>query len=102
MNLKTSLRVDPVDRFKPLTFNERTGHILPVQNTNMQEQLECLERFTTGKHLKIKEKKTNIMKFSFARNHDFPPEFKIVGFKDNLEVVTETKLLGIMLTTDLK
>ena len=102
VNLKTSLRVDPVDRFKPLTFNERTGHILPVQNTNMQEQLECLERFTTGKHLKIKEKKTNIMKFSFARNHDFPPEFKIVGFKDNLEVVTETKLLGIMLTNDLK
>ena len=33
---------------------------------------------------------------------DFPPELKIEGFKENLKVIKETKLLGIILTDDLK
>ena len=42
------------------------------------------------------------MKFNVAKNHDFPPELTIDGFTNNVEVVTETKLLGIILTNDLK
>ena len=68
----------------------------------MQDQLHDLKRFTDQKLLKIKERKINLMKFNFAKIHDFPPELKIDGFKIDLEVVTETKLLGIILTNDLK
>ena len=42
------------------------------------------------------------MKFNFARNQDFPPELTIDGFSNQLMVVKKTKLLGIMLTDDLK
>ena len=68
----------------------------------MQEQLDLLENFCDMKHLKIKESKTNLMKFNTAKTLDFPPEVIVPGFKDNLEVVKETKLLGIILTDDLK
>ena len=102
INLKTSLVPDPVERMRPFTHDERTGQVLPAENNNMQVQLDSLERFTAKKLLKIKEQKTNIMKFNVARNHDFPPELAVNGFSTNMQVVIETKLLGIMVTNDLK
>ena len=42
------------------------------------------------------------MKFNVARSHDFPPELVIDGFHNNLEVITETKLLGVIVTSNLK
>ena len=44
----------------------------------------------------------NVIKFNFTRNYDFPPELFIDGFQDQLKVITETKLLGVILTSDLK
>ena len=84
---------DPVDRPRPLTFNERTSHILPTDDNLMQDQLESLHRFATGKLLRIKEKKSNVMKFNFSKSYDFPPELAISGFKQQLEVMNETRLL---------
>ena len=101
-NLKASLVSDPVDRVKPLRFNERTHQILSKESNLLQEQLDSLETFASRKLLRIKEKKTSVMKFNFARGHDFPPELTINGFEDQLEVINETKLLGIMVTEDLK
>ena len=68
----------------------------------MQVQLNSLERFTSKKVLKIKEQKTNVMKFNVAKNLDFPPELSNNGFSNKMEVKTETKLLGIILKNDLK
>ena len=65
----------------------------------MKEELDKLAEFTDKQ---ISEKKIPVMKFNFSKNHDFPPELLIGVFKDNLEVITETKLLGIMLSDDLK
>ena len=42
------------------------------------------------------------MKFNFARKTDFPPELTVSGFNDQLETVNQTKLLGVILTDDLK
>ena len=61
-----------------------------------------LELFADWKHLKLKEKKTNVMKFNFSHNLDFPPEMYVSSFKNEIEVVSETKLLGVILTNDLK
>ena len=58
--------------------------------------------FTSEKLLKIKEKKTNIMKFNFSRKQKFSPEMLISGFKDQITVISETKLPGVILTNDLK
>ena len=101
-NLKKVLVSDPAHRPKPLTFNERTEQILPVGNNLLQVQLDSLHAFASSKLLRIKEKKSNVMKFNFSRNYDFPPELVISGFNDQLEVIRETKLLGIILTDDLK
>ena len=50
----------------------------------------------------MKEKKTNVIKFNFKRNYDFPPELLIDGFHDQLKIITETKLLGGILTSGFK
>ena len=42
------------------------------------------------------------MKFNFSRSNHFPPELVVQGFGDQLQVVKEAKLLGIILTSDLK
>ena len=102
LSLKSCLLDDPVDRPRPLNFDERTGQILDRTNSQLQSDLQNLHEFTTRKQLKIKEKKTQIMKFNFSKTHDFPPEFKIPGFHDMLEQTRETKLLGVMITSDLK
>ena len=102
LNLKKVLVSDPVIRPKPLNFDERNHQILPVENNPLQQELNSLQQFASDKLLKIKEKKTCLMKFNFSRNHDFPPELVIDGFNDKLEVIRETKLLGLMITSDLK
>ena len=93
---------DPTDRPRPFNFNERTKQVLPICHNMLQEDLNSLKAFATSKFLKIKEKKTILMKCNFSRTNDFPPELVIDGFNERLEVVSETKLFGIILTNDLK
>ena len=102
INLKLSLKTDQADRPKPLTYNERTKQILSPQDNQMQGMLDSLQEFATNNLLKVKEKKTNVIKFNFSKANDFPPELNIEGFKDQLKVINETKLLGVILTSDLK
>ena len=42
------------------------------------------------------------MLFNTSRNFDFPPELKLPGSANFLNVIETTKLLGIQLTTDLR
>ena len=100
INLREILIPD-LARMKPLTHDQRTYQALPKVNC-MQDCLTELKGFTDKKIMKIKESKTNLMKFNSATNHDFPPEIQIAGFENNLEVIRETKLLGVMITNDLK
>ena len=51
--------------------------------------------------MKTKVTKTTLMKLNFTRNQDFPPEIKINGFKNNLQVVEKAKLVGLTITNDL-
>ena len=96
------LSVDHVSRQKPLAYNERTQQVLAVERNTLQEDLLSLNTFVSQKFMKIKESKTQIMKFNFTRNSDFPPELKIEGFENNLQVVEKTKLLGVIISNDLK
>ena len=99
INLKKRLLNDPVQRPYPLSYHERTQHILPV--STLQDQLYKVEDFTVNNLMKINPVKSKIMIFNKSRNYDFPPEY---SFKDGqtLEVLEETKLLGIKLSSDLR
>ena len=102
VNLKKCLINDPVIRPRPLNYSERTQQVLQMTDNEFQNALNELHTFVSSKHMIIKEKKTEIMKFNFATSIDFPPEFSINGFHENLMVRNETKILGIILTDDLK
>ena len=101
-NLMRCLAPAPAERAMPLTYNQRTGHILSPEYNTLQEDLLSLENFASSKQSKIKESKTQVMKFNFSKNYDFPPELNLDGFEDSLKVINETKLLGVMVTDDLK
>ena len=73
-NLKKTLANDPV----------RNILVLPVQKNPLQDQLNSLHNFTSQKLLKIKESKTNVMKFSCSKKYEFTPELNIRGFKDQI------------------
>ena len=102
VNLRASLSNDPTSRHHPLTYAERTQQVLLPENNPLQQSLIELHQFTSSKLMKIKETKTNIMKFNFSRSYDFPPEVQINGFCNDLSVVPQTKLLGVIITEDLK
>ena len=102
INLKNCLSKDPVDRPKPLNYHERTGHTLTRQSNFLQNTLDDLQEFTNDNLMKINISKTNVMLFNTSRNFDFPPELKLSGSANFLNVIETTKLLGIQLTTDLR
>ena len=101
VDLKKEVIDDPVQRPFPLNFHERTQHIFPTENSLLQKQLIKVEQFTIENKMKINESKSQIMIFNKSRKYDFPPEY---SFANNviLEVVEKTRLIGIILTSDLR
>ena len=102
INLKEKIIPAQGDRVRPLSFDERTSQSLPDCNNSMLALLDDLKSFADRKLLKIKEKKTTVMKFNFSSSYDFPPQLCIEGFENNLESISETKLLGVIVTNDLE
>ena len=51
--------------------------------------------------MRINESKSKIMLFNRSKKFDFPPEYSFSNGQ-NLEVLEEMKLLGIVLTSDLR
>ena len=51
--------------------------------------------------MKTNSKKTKILKFNKSRKHDFPPEL-CLSDGQMLEVVEDIKLVGVMVSQDLK
>ena len=99
VNLKKRLIKDPVKRPFPLNYHERTQHVLPV--SSLQGQLNKVEDFTINNQMKINTDKSKIMIFNKSKKYDFPPEYSFRN-GENLEVLEQTKLLGIQLTSDLR
>ena len=100
INLKTSLLPYPV-LIGPRNFHELPGLYLPPEKSTLQHQLSDLLAFTEANKMKINTKKTKIMPFNLTKKFDFIPQ---LSFPDQqpLEVINETKLLGITLACDLR
>ena len=101
VNLKASLIPDPVKRPYPLNYNERTCQILPNRNNLLQYYLKDTENFTNQNKMKVNPKKTKVISFNKSRKHDFPPEMYFSD-KTILDVVPDIKLVGVIVSSDLK
>lgn len=85
----------------PVTFHNRTGHMLPECNNEMQYELDSLKQYCTESKMSINQKKSRCMLFNRATKHDFMPELQL-NSDSNLQVVEEMKLVGYQLRTDLR
>ena len=100
LNLKDCLELDKIDRQKPLNYRERTNHVVPAQNNLLQAYLKDTQRYAVENKMIINKKKTQVMIFNKSRKYDFPPERKFDD-GEHLEVIHETKLLGVMISDDI-
>ena len=99
VNLDKDL-VDDNGRMKPLNFSERFETKLSEDSNILQELVDSLDIFSNTRQMKINFKKSAVMKFSKSRTKDFPAEIKLDdGF---LEVKSKLKILGVILTSDLR
>ena len=99
VNLKEKLVPAP-DRPQPDSFHARTGHALPQENSAVYKQLMQTAVYASDNEMKINQKKTKLMLFNQSKGLDFMPDFTLSG--QNIELVEETKLLGVTLRADLK
>ena len=66
----------------------------------MFEQLKEIEQYAIDNKIKLNHKNTKLMLFNPCKSRDFLPIIELDGHE--LEVVETTKLLGVVLTSDLK
>jgi hypothetical protein len=64
----------------------------------LQHRLDDLEKSAHMHDMKLNIAKTKVMPFNFTRKYDFVPAFGLDG--DYLDVVYETRLLGLTITSD--
>ena len=73
---------------------------LPPQNIKSQENLDQIAEWTTRNKMKLNKKKTEVMIFNFTNDYQFKTRLYI---EDSLlEIVSQTKLLGTIISSDLK
>ena len=84
----------------PLNYHERFGLVLPKEKSILQHKLQDMLEFTQVNMMKVNKKKTMIMPFNFTTSRDFIPWLNFPE-EDPLNVVYETKLLGVTLRSDL-
>jgi hypothetical protein len=100
VSMTTQLTEVPIkDRPQPDTYHARTGHELKPENSRVYQQLLKTKDYAVANKMKINKMKTKLMLFNPGKVRDFMPTFSL---DDNeLQVVEETTLLGVVLRSDL-
>ena len=98
--MNEQLTMVPVDtRPQPDNHHDRTGHILEPKNSKVFFQLLKTEEFAVQNKMRINYRKTKMIVFNPSKAKDFQPKFEL---SNNLvEVVEESKLLGVVISSDL-
>ena len=90
----------PVDvRPQPDDYRARTGHSLDVQTSKIYEQLSKTQIYAKNNGMKLNLSKTKLMLFNTCTSRDFMPDISLENIR--IDLVEETKLLGVVLTSDL-
>ena len=101
INLKDDLATnDEKVWVKPPMKRERFEQVLLKDKNLMQQQVKDLCQYAAENEMKLNKDKTKVMLFNTAKQNDFMPEIAVDG--ENLEVVEEFKLLGVMISSNLK
>ena len=101
VNMKEQLDYVPVTaRPQPDVFRARTGHILKVENSRISDQLNKTIIYSEKNGMKQNLEKTKLMLFNPCVSKDFMPEISINNTR--LDVVEQSKLLGVIISSDLK
>ena len=100
LHLKKTLK-ENIDPTGPRVYHDRTGHYLPDCDSMMTEQVEKLNKFVEDNDMKINQDKSKVMLFNTSWKYDFLPKVTIDG-ENNLEVVEEMKLLGVIIQSNMK
>ena len=87
------------ERDLPDQVHARTGHLLPIDKSEVHSQLLKTVKYAEENQMKLNLKKTKLMLFNPSRKKDFMPHFNI---DDNqIELVSEARLLGVIVRSDL-
>ena len=101
INLKESLVTNPeMNPQRPLSYHNKTNHILPEGRNVMQGVFHNLMEFANQHEMVINGDKTKAMLFNSARKWDFMPQIEN-GSGEYLEVIEELKILGVIVSTDM-
>ena len=73
--------------------------IIPAENLKTQDHLEKISDWTRRKQMKLNNKKTKNLIFNYSKNYQFSTDLKLED--EVIETVSETKLLGTIITSDL-
>jgi hypothetical protein len=73
--------------------------VIPANNLKTQKHLDDIQKWTTDKKMRLNVDKTKNIIFNFSRNNQFSTDIKLDG--KVIETVTETKLLGTLITNNL-
>ena len=85
---------------KPSNIHQEPEYLLQASNSRIYSQLQKTSQYASENDMKINHLKTKLMCFNPCKSIQFSTE---ITLDDNtLEVVTETKLLGLILRSDLK
>ena len=99
--LRDSVTSSPItERLQPDQFHSRTGHSLIQAKSKVFEQISAVHKYSQENDMQLNLKKTKFMLFNQCKTIDFQPSYTIEG--NEIETVEETKLLGLVLTSDLK
>ena len=90
--LRDSVRPAPSLRPQPDSYHARRGHVL--------SKIKGVSEYAETNYMKLNLKKTKFMLFNTCSSIDFHPTLEI----DNcdVELVEEMRLLGVIITSDLK
>ena len=100
LKLKDVLSVQEQELERPLQYHERFEQTLDPVKSQVQAQLNELSKHADTHKMRINHSKTKVMLFNAAKKFDFQPNLVIDDVK--LEVVEQMKLLGVVITSDLK
>ena len=76
------------------------NQIIPAENLASQKHLDEIVSWTEKQKMKLNEKKTKNIIFNFTKKYQFTTKLRMN--LSNINVVKETKLLGTIITDDLK
>ena len=76
------------------------NQFIPAQNLESQTWLDGINEWTVKQKMRINEKKTKNLIFNFTDNYQFMTRLSLNG--QNVEVLNSTKLLGTIVSDDLR